>query len=200
MAHPLGRAIAVTILGLGLGLLTAGCGEPVDEAADPDAGRAVPATSESLVAVALRHLTPVPDGIEFRAPGADIDDTGTKDPSLGGVLRWRPDPDWTLDVQVQPTPPDYEPCTGERCGEVDGAQLAWSVAVEDAPGYLRVYVVRDGELRSVGFESYGAGDPRGKKLFVDLDELAAIVTDPAFSLQTTQAAVDAGERLREDGE
>ncbi len=193
MAQHLGLPVVGMLLGIGV--LTAGCGQAVDEPAGLQGGERVAATSGALVAVALSHLTPAPDGIELREPGADIDDMGTKDPSLGGLLRWRADPDWSLDVQVQPTPRDHRPCSGPRCAEIDGAELSWYEPGEDAPGYLRVAVVRGGELRSVGFESYGAGDPRGQELFVDLDELAAIVTDPAFSLQTTQAAVDAGERL-----
>jgi hypothetical protein len=77
--------------------MTAGCGT---EVSDLQGGDPAPATSEALVAVALSHLTPQPYSIKYREAGAPIDDIGTKDPSLGGLLRWKPDPDWTLDVQV----------------------------------------------------------------------------------------------------
>jgi hypothetical protein len=177
--------------------LTGGCGTT---ASDPHAGDPAPATSEAVVAVALGHLTPQPYSIEYREPGALIDDMGTKDPSIGGLLRWKPDPDWTLDVQVQPVTDDFPGCSERECVELGAATLTWQDGSEDNPGTLAVWVVRDGELRSVGFEGIGIdGDPRATELPLDLNELEEIVTDPAFALETTTAAVEAGEQLSRDG-
>ncbi|WP_147384751.1 hypothetical protein [Nocardioides cavernaquae] len=177
--------------------LTGGCGTT---ASDLHAGGPAPATSEAVVAVALSHLTPQPYSIEYREPGAPIDDVGTKDPSIGGLLRWKPDPDWTLDVQVQPAREGVAVCSERDCVELGAATLTWQDGGEDNPGTLSVWVVRDGELRSVDFEGIGIdGDPRATELPFDLNELEEIVTDPAFALETTTAAVEAGEQLARDG-
>ena len=151
------------------------------------------------MAVALSHLTPQPYEIQFRVPGAPIDDMGTKDPSLGGGLRWKPDPDWTLDVQVQPAPEEFPNCDKRDCVALGEADLTWQEGNEDAPPALTVSVVRDGELRSVSYEGGMQGDPRTSLLPFDLMELEEIVTDPAFSRETTTGAVEAGERLARDG-
>ena len=184
-------AAAATVVAAGL--LT-GCGGD-----DLHAGKPAKATSQALVAVALSHLTPQPDEIEYREAGAPIDDMGTKDPSLGGLLRWKPDPDWTLDVQVQPVPKDFPSCEKRSCVPLGDADLTWQEGSEDAPPALVVSVVRGGELRSVGYEGGMEGDPRMSLLPFDLRQLAEIVTDPAFSFTTTTAAVAAGERLAKDG-
>lgn len=162
-------------------------------------GKPAHATSEALVAVALSHLTPEPYSIDYREQGAPIDDMGTQDPSLGGLLRWKPDPDWTLDVQVQPVPKDLPSCEERGCVPLGDADLTWQEGSEDAPPALVVSVVRDGELRSVGYEGGMEGDPRTSLLPFDLMELEEIVTDPAFSLETTTSAVEAGEQLARDG-
>ncbi|WP_188783233.1 hypothetical protein [Nocardioides phosphati] len=176
-------------------LLVAACGGP-----DVHAGKPVAATSEALVAVALSHLTPNPDEIEYRRAGEPIDDMGTTDPSLGGVLRWKPDPDFVMDVQVQPTPKGFTACSEiYTCAKLGKAELAWQDGGEDAPPYLKVFVVRDGELRSVGYEGGMTGDPRTSLLPFDLRELEQIVTDPAFSMTTTEGAVEAGKELAHDG-
>ena len=179
------------LLALGPLVLLAACG-----GADLHAGEPAHATSESLVAVALSHLTPEPDQIELREAGAPIDDMGTPDPSLGGLLRWKPDPDWTLDVQVQPVPEDRPSCAQLGCVPLGDAELSWQEGSEDAPPALTVSVVRDGELRSVGYEGGMEGDPRTSHLPFELEELEEIVTDPAFSFDTTTAAVEAGAKLR----
>jgi hypothetical protein len=176
-------------------LLVVACGGP-----DVHAGKPVAATSEALVAVALSHLTPNPDEIEYRKAGEPIDDMGTTDPSLGGVLRWKPDPDFVMDVQVQPTPKGFIACSEiYTCAKLGKADLAWQDGGEDAPPHLKVFVVRDGELRSVGYEGAMEGDPRTSLLPFDLRELEQIVTDPAFALTTTTSAVEAGRALAHDG-
>jgi hypothetical protein len=172
-------------------LLLAACGSADEVGADDTPA---PATPEALVAVALSHLTPDPDGIELYTRDAVIDDLGTTSPYIGGQLRWRSDSDWSLSVRVQPAG-DLDPCDGCTCEELGNARISWQEAGEDAPGYVTVFVTEGGELRSVGFEGGFDGDPRDDELFVDLDELAAIVTDPAFALTTTAAAIEAGERL-----
>lgn len=179
-------------------VLVAACGAGEDDTIGSDDTPA-PATPEALVAVALSHLTPEPDEIELYRADDEVDDQGTKSPWIGGQLRWDPDPDWSLSVRVQKRPVEFQECEDDptrTCGEVGDALLSWQGPGEDSPGYLTVYAVRDGELRSIGYEGYGVtGDPRKEELPVDLEELAAIVTDPAFALTTTQGAVDAGEKL-----
>jgi hypothetical protein len=177
-------------------LALAACGEQA-----PDLGGApAEATPEALVAVALSHLTPEPDKIEFYRADEEVDDMGTTSPWIGGQLSWDPDPDWSLSLRVQPTPTGYVGCSEDAtytCTERGGATFAWQSSNEDNPGYLTVYVVEDGELRSVGYEGYGidAAAAGGDDLPVDLDELAAIVTDPAYALETTTGAVEAGKEL-----
>jgi hypothetical protein len=184
-------ALASAVLAAGV---AAGCGSSSSLAGDP-----APATSEAVVAVALSHLTPQPYSISYREPGAPIDDMGTKDPSLGGVLRWKPDPDWTLDVQVQPVPEDFPTCKQRGCVQLGDADLTWQDGGEDAPPAFTVSVVRDGELRTVSYEGGMEGDPRTSLLPFDLMELEEIVTDPAFSRETTTGAVEAGAKLAKDG-
>jgi hypothetical protein len=175
-------------------VLLAACGQEAGAIADDDTP--AKATPEALVAVALDHLTPEPDHIELASADDEIDDQGMTSRSIGGLLRWDPDPDWTLSLGVEPTPKDFDPCDRRTCADLGAAKLSWQEPGDDAPGYLSVYVVRDGEVRSVGYESYGSGDPRKAHLAADLDELVAIVTDPRYALTTTQGAVDAGRTLR----
>ncbi|HSX67628.1 hypothetical protein [Nocardioides sp.] len=194
MRHPSARlALAVAPLVLLAGCGQSGAGQSGAGAIGDDATPAT-ATPEALVAVALSHLTPDPDGIELYTRDAVIDDVGTTSPYIGGQLRWRSEPDWSLSVRVQPAG-GFDPCDERTCEDLGDARISWQEAGEDAPGYVTVFVVDDDELRSVGFEGGFQGDPRDDELFVDLDELAAIVTDPAFALTTTQGAVDAGDAL-----
>lgn len=186
--------------------LVAACGSPpagshatASSEVDVHSGGPAAATPEALVAVALSHLTPDPDRIELHTRDDAIDDVGTKSPYIGGMLSWNPDPDWYLDLRVQPSkatagcPADALP----NCAEYDGATLTWQDANEDAPAGMTLVVVRDGERRSVATEAYGDGDPRKDyHLPASLHELASIVTDPAFALRTTQGAVDAGKDVR----
>ncbi|MDO7869093.1 hypothetical protein [Nocardioides jiangxiensis] len=190
LTSPRRLASAVTAALVAAGILTS-CG-----GTDLHSGTSAAATSEALVAVALSHLTPEPDEIQLREAGAPIDDMGTKDPSLGGLLRWKPDPDWTLDVQVQPVPKDGPSCARLGCVPLGDAELSWQEGSEDAPPAFTVSLVRGGELRSVAYEGGMEGDPRTSRLPVDLKELEEIVTDPAFSFHTTTAAVEAGVKLR----
>ncbi len=177
-------------------VLLAACGQ-TGAAAIGDDDTPAKATPEALVAVALSHLTPDPDEIELYRADDEVDDLGTTSPWIGGQLRWDPDPDWTLSLRVQPEPTDFRPCAVATCADLDDATLSWQPPGEDAPGYLTVYVVRDGELRSIGYEGYGVtGDPREEELPMDLHELADIVTDSRYALTTTQGAVDAGEQVR----
>lgn len=179
------------VAGAGLLLALAACVSADELGSDDTPAKATP---EGLVAVALHHLTPEPDEIELYRATDEVDDQGTRSPWIGGQLRWDPDPDWSLSVRVQPDP-GTEPCAGRNCGEIGDARISWQASGEDTPAYLTVFVVRDGELRSIGYEGGFDGDPRDDELLVDLDELAAIVTDPRFALTTTQGAVDAGEEL-----
>lgn len=198
MRHPSARILlAVAPL-----VLLAACGQPggqsVGAGAIGDDATPAKATPEALVAVALSHLTPEPDEIAFYRAEDEVDDLGTKSPWIGGQLRWDPDPDWSLSVRVQPEPKGFQPCAMATCADLDDAKLSWQPPGEDAPGYLTVYAVSAGELRSIGYEGYGVtGDPRDEDLPMELEELAAIVTDPAFALTTTQGAVDAGAELTE---
>jgi hypothetical protein len=191
IGHRQWAALGSAVLAAGV---ATGCGGAVPASGDP-----APATSQALVAVALSHLTPQPYSIEYREPGAPIDDMGTTDPSLGGLLRWKPDPDWTLDVQVQPVPKQFPTCEQRGCVSLGGADLTWQDGGEDAPPALTVSVVRDDELRSVSYEGGMEGDPRTSLLPFDLMELEEIVTDPAFSLKSTTEAVEAGDNLAKDG-
>lgn len=183
------RAGALTLAVLTL----AACGEK----APTLAGEPAEATPQALVAVALSHLTPEPDAIEFYDKDDEVDDRGTTSPWIGGQLSWDPDPDWSLSLRVQPAPADYDGCSEDvthTCTERGGATLTWQASSEDNPGYLTVSVVEDDELRSVGYEGGGidAAAAGNDDLPVDLDELVAIVTDPAFALETTSGAVEAG--------
>lgn len=185
------RLLTVTVLVLSPLVPLAACGSSDAIGSDTSPAKATP---EALVAVALDHLSQSPDGIELYRADEPVDDLGTLSPWIGGQLRWRSDAGWSLSVRVQPAG-GFDPCEGRTCDDVGDARISWQEAAEDAPGYVTVFVEREGELRSVGFEGGFEGDPRDEELFVDLDELAAIVTDPAFALTTTQGAVEAGEAL-----
>lgn len=161
---------------------------------DLHSGATVPATPEALVALGLSHVDARPNSIQFYRRSDEVDDQGTKSPYIGGQLGFR---NATLVLRVQKLSPELPDCEEPRsCDRVGKATMSWSVSGEDAPGYVNVYVDADGERRSAGLED-GAitKDPRKLDLPVSVDELEAIVTDPAFALTTKQGAVTAGKGL-----
>lgn len=138
------------------------------------------------MAIALDHITAKATIVEFYRLTDEMDDQGTKRPYIGGELNVRGE---SLSVRVQKLPAAYDPCDGPAtCEQVGSATVARQAAGEDVPGQVTVFVDADGERRSADIE--------GGPLFVSVDELRAIVTDPAFALHTTQAAVDAGKKLK----
>jgi hypothetical protein len=179
----LAAAVVVTML--------AACGST---SSDLNTGSVVDATPEALVAVGLSHVADEPTDIQFYRRTDEIDDQGAKSPYIGGIVGFE---GAALSLQVQKLSPELPTCDdGSECHRVGSATLTWSVSGEDVPGYVTVYVDADGERRSAGLED-GAitKDPRNIDLPVDVDELASIVTDPAFALRTRQGAVTAGKAL-----
>lgn len=161
----------------------------------------MPATSRALVAVALTHLDVEPTFYE----SLDRPDLDFGKGTLGGHIRHGGDEVSNsngLRVSVTPTTKPPHECTkGAECVVIPSDQgkltVAWQEEQpEEDPGFVSVVLQRGDELAWVQQSDESiTGDPRKQDLKVSVDEMIAIVEDPAFSLMTRQAAVDAGEKL-----
>jgi hypothetical protein len=194
---------------LGMLLLTAllagalaACG---DATSPPLAGGGdVPITQRAIAAMALLHA---PTDTTHRQ--ASYTDRRDPEGALGADLRYRGDGESDGDllrVFLAPGHGPAKPCRelaasdgGCESRKVDGGTLTLSWGLEEPeedPGYVGVVMQRDDEMLSVTWSGDAiTGDPRKQHLFIPIDTMEAIAQDERISLTTSQAVVDAGEKL-----
>jgi hypothetical protein len=185
---------------IGMLLVLAACGED-EPGGESGSGPKVPATSRALVAVAMTHLDVEPTFFE----ALDDPDADYGKGALGGLIRHSGKDVFdsnVLRLTVTPTTKAPEICEeAYSCVVTQTEQgkltIGWQEEEpEEDPGILSVFLQREDEL--VWLEQSDEpieGDPRKQDLKVSVDDMIAIAEDPALSLMTTPAAIDAGEKL-----
>ncbi|MFN8192449.1 MAG: hypothetical protein U0R78_18895 [Nocardioidaceae bacterium] len=89
----------------------------------------------------------------------------------------------------------------DGCADIETAagtvRLSWTRDMRlGDQGVVLVWLRRGDEWLSVAWTGHGVtGDPRDADLVVSVDDLVAIVTDPAFGLETSEAAAARGQQL-----
>lgn len=192
-----GAVAAVAVLCLAVALVRLGGDEPERKFTT---GPKAPATSRALVAVALTHIDVEPTYFEsLRRPDLDYG-KGT----LGGIIQDGREDNWPDSLVVAATPEGRSPRCGDalKCDVTQTGQgeltIGWVLeSPEEDPGFVIVHLEREDEMVQVQYSGPAIhGDPRKQDLKISVTDMVAIVEDPAFSLTTRQAAVDAGEKLK----
>ena len=191
------RALGILLVSA---LVLAGCG---DETATPAGGGQVPITQRAIAAIALEHA---PTDTTRRE--ATYTDRRDAEGSLGADLRYHGDGESDGDLLRVFVAPGHGPA--DICAEngydadcetrqVEGGilSLRWQTKMpEEDPGIVVVEMQRADESVSVLLAGPDiTRDPRKEDLFVPVDVMEAIAQDERISLTTSQAVVDAGERL-----
>lgn len=181
-------------------LLVAGCGSAgVDES--PPEGGDLPTTPQALAAMVAEHVGQPDSATTDR----DLPDELTGH-AVGAELRFGSDGEYdgdSLSIAVGTgLKPGIRDCHGFHewvagCVAVTGGVLAWQEQEpEEDPGV--VYLVVDKNGAEVVLTYAGpdiTADPRGLDLPIDVEDLQAIAADARVDVTTSQAALDAGERL-----
>lgn len=197
------RSLATAVVMAALAL--AGCGEDVgagDTQLPPESER-VPITQRAIAAVALEHLP-----TDTTSRSAAYADQSDQKGALGADLRYGGDGEYDGDLVGVYLSPGTGPVSCEDsddddlCVEMeadDGSPivLSWDLVMpEEDPGIVLLTLARKAETVSVVYAGPEiTGDPRKQKLPIPLDTLLDVLEDPRLRLQTTQAVVEAGEKL-----
>jgi hypothetical protein len=198
MRNGSGRACMTLLLLATVWLVSTSCGDQRTE--DPSSNRQVPITDRALAALAAEHL-----GKPERAQ-IEEDPYGLKHPIAAAHVRYPvPSEDGDLVTVRVGTGLDPQLDTACRpkylrggCFTVDGVQVTWWTEIpEEDPGSVGLIAHReDGALVLVSYSGSSiTGDPRKQDLSVSLDGLIALARDPRIDRTTSQAVVDAGEKL-----
>lgn len=167
----------------------------------PPQGGDLPTTPQALAAVVADHVGE-PDSATADQDLAE-EFTGR---SVGAELRFDSDGEYDGDLVAiavgSGAKPEVRDCAGfgdrvSGCAPVDGGVLAWEKQEpEEDPGV--VYLVVPKGAATVLLHYAGpdiTGDPRKLDLPISVDDLRAIAADPRVDVTTSQAALDAGEKL-----
>jgi hypothetical protein len=199
-----GAAAAVLVIAGGAAFWAAG--RDGDSVAEPGTGPStansgpVAATPRALAVVALRHLD-----VELSG-GADSDLTSFPQGAIAADLRFNADGEYDGDLLRVAVSSGRSPdiaCGGpSHCASLptDGdasLTMQWCVLQpEDDPGVVVLTLDGDEGWSQVLLAGPDiTGDPRSLDLPISVDEMAAVINDPAFGLTTTQEMVDAGAAL-----
>jgi len=164
----------------------------------------VDGTAGALAAVAINHLIVTVSDVQggrdgdFYPAGSLWATMNVKEPGRAK--------DGILTLVASPTEIDNLPScdAADGCAEVetrDGTVDLWWAEDMDLgdQGIVRVTARRGDEMLMAVWTGHGVtGDPREADLVVSVDDLLAIVTDPAFGLQSSTLAVWRGGQLIPD--
>jgi hypothetical protein len=192
------RAVMSLLVLATLGIASTSCGDQGTE--DPSSNRQVPITDRALAAVAAEHL-----GRPERAQ-IEQDPYGLKHPIAAAHVRY-PVPSEDGDLVTVRVGTGLDPRLDKACRPkhlrggcftVDGVQVTWWEEIpEEDPGSVGIIAHReDGVLVLVSYSGSSiTGDPRKQDLSVSMDGLIALARDARINRTTSQAVVEAGEKL-----
>jgi hypothetical protein len=184
-----------------LSVLTIGAGCGSNGAEEPPQGGDLPVTAQALAAVAAEHAGK-PDSTR-------ADDDLTEEftgHAVGAELRYGSDGEYDGDSLALAVghglSPKERDCAGfgdrvSGCVAVDGGVLAWEKQVpEEDPGVVYLVVPKGNAVVLLYYAGPDiTGDPRKLDMPISVDDLRAIAADPRVDITTSQAALDAGDKV-----